>query len=217
MDMPVKIYGPISSPSVCRVVVCLLEKDVHNFQLVPVNLAKGENKTPQYLKIQPFGQVPAFQDESVGLFETRAICRYVVDKYANQGNKTLHSNDLLVKSSIEKWIEAEAQDFNPPASALVNHLFFRAAGTPLDPNLVKTNKEKLAKVLDVYDTRLGESQYLAGGEFTLADLFHLPYCQLLAGDDESMFRSRKNVGRWWDDVSGRDSWKKVLEMQKQNA
>lgn len=85
-----------------------------------------------------------------------------------------------------------------------------------DQGVIKQNEEKLAKVLDVYDKRLGDSQFLAGDEFSLADLSHLPNSHYLlsAADRGTLFTSRKNVGRWWDDISSRDSWKKVVEMQK---
>lgn len=51
MSTPVKLYGPPLSTAVSRVLACLLEKDVQ-FQLIPVNLAKGEQKKPDYLKLQ---------------------------------------------------------------------------------------------------------------------------------------------------------------------
>ncbi|KAA8537459.1 hypothetical protein F0562_026854 [Nyssa sinensis] len=86
MATPVKVYGPPISTAVSRGLACLLEKDVQ-FQLITINMSKGEHKKPDFLKIQPFGQVPAFQDESASLFESRAICRYISEKYHNQGNK----------------------------------------------------------------------------------------------------------------------------------
>jgi len=53
MAASVKVYGPPLSTAVSRVLACLLEKDVP-FQLLPVNMAKGEHKKPDYLKIQVF-------------------------------------------------------------------------------------------------------------------------------------------------------------------
>ncbi|KAH6759292.1 hypothetical protein C2S51_019527 [Perilla frutescens var. frutescens] len=214
MAAPVKVYGPPLSTAVSRVLVCLLEKDVP-FQLLPVNMSRGEHKKPDYLKIQPFGQVPAFQDDSITLFESRAISRYVCEKYANQGNKGLFGTDLFEKASIDQWLEAEGQTFNPPSSVLVFQLAFAPRmKLKQDENVIKQNEAKLANVLDVYDKRLEESRYLAGDDFTLADLSHLPNVQYLNGTDvEELFRSRKNVERWWDDISSRESWKKVVEMQ----
>ncbi|XP_057796998.1 glutathione S-transferase-like [Salvia miltiorrhiza] len=220
MAAPVKVYGPPFSTAVARVMVTLIEKDVP-FQLLPVNMAKAEHKKPDYLKLQPFGQVPAFQDGdgSITIFESRAISRYVCDKYANQGNKGLFGTNPLEKASIDQWLEAEGQNFSPPSSILVFQLTFAPRmKIKQDQNLIKQNEAKLARVLDVYDKRLNESRYLAGDDFTLADLSHLPNAHYLNGTDVGeLFRSRKNVERWWAEVSSRESWKKVVEMQRSPA
>ena len=50
---PVKVFGPPLSTAVSRVLVCLIEKDVP-FQLVPISMAKGEHKKPEYLKLQVY-------------------------------------------------------------------------------------------------------------------------------------------------------------------
>ncbi|KAJ9165907.1 hypothetical protein P3X46_020722 [Hevea brasiliensis] len=216
MAAPVKVYGPTLSTAVSRVLACLIEKDV-DFQLIPINMSKGEHKKPDFIKMQPFGQVPAFQDESISLFESRAICRYICDKYADKGNKELYGTNPLAKASIDQWLEAEGQSFNPPSGALVFQLAFAPRmKIPQDEGLIKQNQEKLGKVLDVYEKRLGESRFLAGDEFSLADLSHLPNTQyLVAGTDRGeLFTSRKNVGRWWSEISSRESWKKVVQMQK---
>ncbi|KAF3446847.1 hypothetical protein FNV43_RR12027 [Rhamnella rubrinervis] len=216
MTSPVKVYGPPMSTAVSRVLACLIEKDV-DFQVIPVNMSKGEHKKPEFLKMQPFGQVPAFQDDKISLFESRAICRYICEKYADKGNRGLYGTSPLAKASIDQWLEAEAQSFNPPSSALVFQLAFAPRmKLKQDPGVIKQNEEKLAKVLDVYEERLGDSQFLAGDEFSLADLSHLPNSNYLLSvtDRGALFTSRKNVGRWWDEISSRDSWKKVVEMQK---
>ncbi|OWM80959.1 glutathione S-transferase-like [Punica granatum] len=220
MAAPVKVYGPPLSTAVSRVLACLLEKDVE-FQLVPVNMSKGDHKSPDYLKIQPFGQVPAFQDDYITLFESRAICRYICDEYGDRGNKGLYGTDPLVKASIDQWVEAEGQSYNPPSSALVFQLAFAPRmGIKQDERLIRQSDEKLSKVLDVYEGRLGSSRFLAGDEFTMADLSHLPNTQYLVtagGRADAMFGSRKNVGRWWEEISSRESWKKVVEMQQQKG
>lgn len=281
MASPVKVYGPPLSTAVSRVLACLLEKDVH-FQLVSVNMAKGEHKTPDYLKIQVwifaiivylflpipspflfcsvlfallllqcnssspldkyqhfkmstslssviiliFKYIAYYYTSLVALIwvstyctvkpESRAISRYICEKYADQGCKGLYGTNPLVKASIEQWIEAESQTFNPPSSALVFQLAFAVRmNLQQDEKVIKQNEEKLGKVLDVYEKRLGESKYLAGDEFTLADLSHLPNIQYLVSvtDKGELFTSRENVGRWWSEISSRESWKKVVEMQ----
>ncbi|KAK4490236.1 hypothetical protein RD792_000896 [Penstemon davidsonii] len=217
---PVKVYGPPLSTAVARymfskgfscftVLVAILMDIIHCcffFFLILVVICG-----------QPFGQVPAFEDESINHFESRAISKYVCDKYANQGNKGLFATNPLEKASIDQWLEAEGQNFNPPSSVLVFQLAFAPRmKIKQDENLIKLNEAKLAKVLDVYERRLGESRYLAGDEFTLADLSHLPNSQYLVNGTTvaELFTSRKNVERWWDEISSRESWKEVVEMQR---
>ncbi|XP_065880510.1 glutathione S-transferase F11-like [Euphorbia lathyris] len=219
MATPVKVYGPTMSTAVARVLACLVEKDV-NFQLISIDMSKGEHKMPDFLKLQPFGQVPAFQDDNISLFESRSICRYICDKYADKGNKALYGTNPLSKASIDQWIEAEGQSFNPPSGALVFQLAFAPRmKIPQNEGLIKQNEAKLRKVLDIYEKRLGESRFLAGEDFSLADLSHLPNTQYLvaATDRGGLITSRKNVGRWWNEISSRDSWKKVVEMQKSGS
>ncbi|GAB4828394.1 hypothetical protein Ancab_035392 [Ancistrocladus abbreviatus] len=216
MAAPVKVYGPTLSTAVSRVLACLLEKDVQ-FQLINVNMSKGEHKSPDFLKMQPFGQVPAFQDESISLFESRAICRYIADKDQNQGNTKLYGTNPLEKASIDQWLEAEGQSFNPPTSTLVFQLAFAPRmKINQDENAIKQSKDKLAKLLDIYNKRLADSRFLASDEFSLADLSHLPNAHyLVSGTDvKELFMERENVGRWWEEISGRDAWKEVVDMQK---
>ncbi|KAK8624445.1 hypothetical protein V6N13_065790 [Hibiscus sabdariffa] len=219
MATPVTVHGPPLSTAVSRVLACLIEKDVP-FQLIPVNMAKGEHKSPDFLKIQPFGQVPAFQDEATSLFESRAICRYICEKYPEKGNKGLYGTNPLAKASIDQWVEAEGQSFNPPSSVLVFQLAFAPRmKLKQDQSLISQNETKLEKLLGVYEKRLGESRFLAGDDFSLADLSHLPNAHYLvnAAEREELFTSKKNVERWWGEISSRDSWKKVVDMQKQST
>ncbi|XP_004499313.1 glutathione S-transferase-like [Cicer arietinum] len=218
MATPVKVYGPVISTAVSRVLACLNEKDIQ-FQLIPLNMSKGEHKKPNFLKIQPFAQVPAFEDDDISLFESRAICRYICEKHGEKGNKELYGTNPLVKASIDQWLEAEGQSFNPPSSTLVFQLAFAPRmKIKQDEGAIKQSKEKLGKVLDVYDKRLGETRFLAGDEFTLADLSHLPNIHYLVAsadaDTASLFTSssRDNVSRWWSEISTRQSWMKVLDL-----
>ncbi|PAN51712.1 hypothetical protein PAHAL_9G614600 [Panicum hallii] len=218
MAAPVTVYGPVISPAVARVAACLLEKDVP-FQIEPVDMSKGEHKSPSFLKLQPFGQVPAFKDHLTTVFESRAICRYICDQYADRGNQALlgkKEDGAVGRAAIEQWIEAESQSFNPPSLAIIFQLAFAPMmGRTTDMSVVEQNEVKLTKVLDVYDQRLGESQYFAGDDFSLADLVHLPNADFLVNrtNKAGLITERKNLARWWDDVSARPAWKKVIEMQ----
>ncbi|XP_020092519.1 glutathione S-transferase F11-like isoform X2 [Ananas comosus] len=173
---------------------------------------------------EPFGQVPAFQDGDVTLFESRAICRYICDKFVGQGNQSLmgpEGGGAAGRAAVDQWVEAEAQSFNPPSTALVFQLVFAPKmRLKQDPNATRDAEGRLRKVLDVYERHLGGSRFLAGEEFSLADLCHLPNAHyLLAETDrgQQLLWSRRNVARWWEEISGRPSWAKVVEMRRNAA
>ena len=74
---------------------------------------------------------------------------------------------------------------------------------------------KLEKVLDVYEEHLSKNKYLAGDFFSMADLSHLPLTDYLVNVAKrgKGVTSRKHVNAWWEDISSRPAWKKVLELQ----
>lgn len=151
--------------------------------------------------------------------DSREICRYVAAEYASSGTKGLLGTGTLERASIEQWLQAETENFDPPSSALVFHLAFAAPmGMKPDKTVIEKNEEKLSKLLDVYDQRLALSEYLAGDDFTLADLSHLPNCHYLVSRSERgcrLFASRKNVDRWWKAISARPSWGRVVQLQSE--
>ncbi|KAJ7946244.1 Glutathione S-transferase [Quillaja saponaria] len=80
------------------------------------------------------------------LFESRAICRYVCEKYADKGNGGLYGTNPLVKASIDRWLEAEGQSFNPPTSTQVFQLAFAPRmKIKQDQGVIKQSEGKLAK------------------------------------------------------------------------
>ncbi|XP_008777856.2 glutathione S-transferase F10-like [Phoenix dactylifera] len=213
----VKVFGSPSSAEVARVLVCLFEKDVE-FQLIRVDTYKGQKRMPEYLKLQPQGQALTFEDGKMTLVDSREICRHITEKYVDQGNKDLLGTGTLERASIEQWLQTEARSFDPPSSALVFHLAFAPLmGLEQDQEVIEQSKRKLNNVLDIYDRRLQETRFLAGDNFTLADLSHLPNAQRLVSNAgcSPMIRSRKRVSRWWDEISRRPSWQRVVEMQKE--
>lgn len=118
---------------------------------------------------------------------------------------------------LSLWKEVEAHQFDPASSKLAWELFIKPIlGMATDSAVVEEYEPKLAKVLDVYETRLSQSKYLACDYFTLADLHHLPNIQCLLGTPaKRLFDSRPHVSAWVADIIARPAWCKVLAMQKQ--
>ncbi|KAF0918042.1 hypothetical protein E2562_021733 [Oryza meyeriana var. granulata] len=64
---PAKVYGPVMSTNVLRILLCLEEVGAE-YEVVPVDMSTGEHKRPPHTALNPFGQVPAFQDGDLTLF-----------------------------------------------------------------------------------------------------------------------------------------------------
>ncbi|XP_004503099.1 glutathione S-transferase F11-like [Cicer arietinum] len=208
--MVVKVYGSIRAACPQRVLACLLEKGIE-FELVHVDLDKGEQKHPEFLLLQPFGQVPVVEDGDFRLFESRAIVRYYATKYANQGTD-LVGTTLEEKALVDQWLEVEAHNFNDLCFNIMFHLIILPRmGKPGDIALAHSCEQKLEKVFDIYEQRLSKSTYLAGDKFSLADLSHLPGIEHLIEEAKlgHLITERKNVNAWWEKISSRPAWKKL--------
>ncbi|KAI3773134.1 hypothetical protein L6452_04335 [Arctium lappa] len=114
--MAIKVYGSMLSTATLRVLLCLAEKDL-DFELINIDLAAGEHKMPHMLSRNPFGQIPAFEDGDIKLFESRAILQYIVRTYADKGTD-LVSNDPKKKAIESMWMEVESQAFDPSTVGL---------------------------------------------------------------------------------------------------
>ncbi|MQL97086.1 hypothetical protein Taro_029769 [Colocasia esculenta] len=227
----IKVHGLAFSTAAMRVLAVLHEKDLE-FELVPVNMATGEHKKEPFLSLnmlsskqhinallpvylQPFGQIPAFEDGDLKMFESRAITQYLAHTYKDRGTELLFAEPKKM-AEMSVWQEVEAQKYDPVAAKLCFQLFYKrmlGMGEP-DEALAEELQVSLGKVLDVYEARLAGSKYMSGDHFGLADLHHLPTVNCLMGTPaKAVFEARPNVSRWVADILARPAWAKVLAMQ----
>jgi len=208
--MVLKIYGfPFSTATRLVVFVCK-EKQIP-YELITVDLFKGEHKQPAYTKFHPFGQVPYIDDDGFILFESRPIVRYLLKKHASQGTQGLLPTNPQAEARAEQALSIEASSFDPNVSGIVTELYFkpqRGLGTD-EANLARL-KDTLNEKLDAYEVILSKQKFLGGDSITIGDLAHAPYGTLLetVGQGE-FFTSRPNVARWWKEVTSRPAWEAV--------
>ncbi|KAJ7486622.1 thioredoxin-like protein [Mycena latifolia] len=209
--MVLKLFGSPLSTCTRRVAVVLVEKKVA-FEFVNVDFAKGEHKSPAFMKHQPFGQVPYIDDDDFILYESRAICRYIADKYASQGTP-LVPTDTKGKGLFEQAASIEYSNFDPFASKAVAEIIFKPMrGMTSDKATFDTLVEGLSGKLDGYEVILAKQKYIAGNEVTLADLFHLPYGTMLEKAGCNLMTTKgPNVTRWFNEICARPSWVAVKD------
>jgi glutathione S-transferase len=202
-----KIYGNPMSTCTRRVLMTLAEKQA-TYDLVVLDFAKGEHKQPANLARQPFGQMPALEDNNFTLFESRAIMRYIDETVPGQ---SLTPKDPRQRALAEQWISVESEDFNPSVSTIVfQSMFMPMMGGKTDEAKVEEAKKKLDPIVAILDKHLAKGPHFAGDQFTLADISYMPYTEYaMQTSAKDLLLSHTNFAAWWKRVSERPSWKKV--------
>lgn len=202
-----KVYGHPMSTCTRRVLLTLAEKG-QQAEMVIVDLSKGEQKQPAHLSRQPFGVIPVLEDDGYSLFESRAIIHYLDARFPDP---PLSPADVRARGKMEQWISVDYSYFQPAATKIIAQMIWiPMRGGKTDPAIVEQGRAETGKVLDIVDKALGEHPYLAGDQFSLAEISWMPYVDYLihakAGD---LITSRKNFAAWWERVSTRPTWQKV--------
>ncbi|MBS0453235.1 MAG: glutathione S-transferase [Proteobacteria bacterium] len=137
-------------------------------ELIEVDLRKGEQKTPEFLKISPFGQVPVLMDNGVTVFDSNAILVYLATRYDAQERRWL-PRDPVAQASVQAWLSVAAGQiaFGPAAARLIN-----VFGVQRDPQEPIARAHALLKVMGRH---LAERSFLVGDAPTIADIAGYSY------------------------------------------
>ncbi|KAJ7734756.1 glutathione S-transferase [Mycena maculata] len=209
---PIKIYGFRFSSCTRRVALICKELQVP-YELITVDISKGEQRTPAHLARQPFGVVPAIEDDGLELFESRAICRYLVAKYGPTSTLVPDHKDIIATAKFEQAASIENNNFDPMGGQIMLELVMKPArGGQTDQEHLKSVLATMNSKLDAYETILSKQKYLAGDTVTIADLFHLPWAYgLTEKANLDLITSRPSVARWYQDISARPAWQAVKD------
>ena len=183
-----------------------------DYELQPVNLLEGEQRSPEFLDLNPVGKVPVMQDGEFTLFESMAISKYL----ANKENSSLYPQDLQQKAVVDQWI-----DFcNIHVQAAWTRVFFNRflapiIGQEVDDNSLNFGLKMLDQYFPILDNQLSRSKYLAGDELTLADI------NLLAILDPSEvaeidFSLYQNLQNWFQELKQKDFYTQCHKDYKEN-
>ncbi|KAJ7342857.1 glutathione S-transferase [Mycena albidolilacea] len=183
----------------------LTEKKIP-FEVVTIDLEAKEHKAPEFRALHPFGQLPVLDEDGFILYEARAICRYIEEKYADQCTSLLPKG-LKERALVEQAVSAELANFLPHAMKAAHEVTGQSPrGLNADQTVVDEAVAALAATLDVYEVLLGKHRFIAGDEFTLADVFHYAYAPLLAENGVDVMT--KN-GPNWNEVISYPTWRKL--------
>ena len=175
----------------------MLEEINFKYKVTKVNILEGEQFNPEFRKISPFSKIPVIVDHSnnkEAIFESGAILIYLGEK----SNKFYETEDRL---KINQWLMAQMGYVGPIIGQ--HHQFHH-----YNPGKSKFGEERYFKITkSIYkdlDDRLEQSKYLAGENYSIADIATWPWIARHEWHDVGL-KNYKNLTRWYLEIADREA------------
>ncbi len=210
-------FGP--TPNARKVTVLLAELDA-SYKLSWVDLAGGQQFSADFLAINPNGRIPALVDhdgpnaEALSVFESGAILFYLAEKF----DRFLPTTDATSRQRTMQWLFWQMANQGPMLGQL-NHFLFYAPmldcpeGEALEYARTRYRKE-YDRLLGVLDYQLAQTQYLAGDDYSIADMAVIPWLIAHPGVDGDL-SPFVHVVRWYELVNARPGVRAGMDVGKQ--
>ena len=190
----------------------MLEEISYEYKLTKIDISSGEQFNPEFIRISPFSKIPVIIDHDVNetIFESGAILIYLAEK-----SKKFYDKEDRLK--INQWLMAQMGYIGPMIGQ--HHQFHH-----YNPGKSDFGEERYFKITKkIYqdlDDRLANSKYLAGKNYSIADIATWPWIARHEWHDIGL-KKYENLSRWYLDIANReavikgyDSFKKGLVIPK---
>ncbi len=136
------------------------------YQLVRLDPAKGETRSPEHLARHPLGHVPVLEDGDFRIFESAAICIYLAEKHPEK--KLFPPPGTPGRARAYQWLFYAMTELEPPLAAVSAQN--RKPEAERDRAAIADARERARKAAVVVESALSRGAYLLGDEFTIADV-----------------------------------------------
>lgn len=163
----IQLYTDMS-PHAWKVPIALEEMELP-YEVNHISIGAGAQKSPDYLKISPWGVVPTIVDQEVGdlvVIESGAILIYLAEKSGK-----LLPTSIPERSAVLQWLMFHTANMGPAQSVM--DLLTYEIEEPI-PQAVEFYRQRALTMYEVFDKQLSENEYVAG-EFSIADIAHWVY------------------------------------------
>jgi len=203
------LHGPAISTFVRTVRLALEEKSV-DYEFREVNILKGEHQEAEFLRLNPFGKVPAFEHDGLTLFETDAICRYVDEAFPGP---SLQPEGVRERARMVQ-VTGIVNSFAYPSiitGIVIQRVVVPLMGGTSDEQAILASLDLAETSLATLDGFVGAKGFLAGDGLSLADLAFVPIYDYLRAvpEAEKLLPSKVQLARWWSGIENRDSLRKT--------
>ncbi len=200
---PIQLYDFASSPNCQRVKVVLAEKNLP-YETIPVDLRKGEQKKPDFLKLNPYEKVPVIIDGATVLYESLMINEYLEEKYPEP---PLMPRDPAKRAKIRILIDYGISHLDSPYQKI--RIESMKDEKERNRETIENAKKELQSLLQRFERELGEQPYLAG-DFSLLDAALVPRFLRLEGFGVLPDPSLPRLGQWLQRIKDRPSVRAIM-------
>ena len=197
----------LTSPNVQKVFLALEELELpYNIKFIDV--WKGEQFTPDFIKINPNSKIPAIVDHDgpggkpYAVFESGAILLYLAEKTGK-----LLSKDPRKRFDAIQWLMVQLTGVGPTFGQWTHFTLFAPKDNEYAMSRYRTEMKRLYELLE---KRLGEAPYLGGDEYSIADVATFPWTR--NHDAQGVkWADNPNLARWFDAIAARPAVKRALD------
>ena len=185
-----KVYGDRGSSNTRRVLTTAAYLGLE-VEFVFLDLFSGENRTPEYLALNPYSRVPTLEDDGFVLYESSAILMYLEDEHPEPA---LIPAGSRARAEVDMHLRlCDSQLASPAGVIIFQKRFFPEAKWNLEA--IKKSSAEIAKHLAILDKQLEGVDFLVHDRYTLADIAYIPFLHFLPlmVDPASV---PANVARW---------------------
>lgn len=204
----ITLWGFDGSTYVRTVKMVLAEKGVTDFKQIPLNVLKGEPKSPEHLQRHPFGKVPVLEHDGMLILETAAIARYLNDVLPGVSLIPASPKDRARMDMIVGIIDSYGYGALLGGVAAY-HLFPDFVGGKNEASR-QDGIETGRKVIELAMKTKGASQFIAGDNLSLADLYLAPIAFYVSlTPDKDVIFNVDGFDAWWSAIQALPSYEQT--------
>ena len=190
-------------------VTIMLEECELPYKIIPIDIGGGDQFKPDFLRISPNNRMPAIIDhepadggDPISVFESGAILEYLADKVGR-----FLPQEPRERAKVLQWVHWQMANLGPMMGN-ANHFKNYGRNIASDPSQLEYGVKRFVGEVDrlsgVMDAQLSVNEFLAGSEFTIADMVSWPWARLIGRMlDESAWETFPNLKRWVDVIHQR--------------
>jgi GST-like protein len=191
-------------------VTMFLEEAGLEYEIHPVNIGKGEQFKPEFLRVSPNNRIPAIVDNApqgggapISVFESGAILLYLAEKTGR-----FIAKDLRGRAEVLQWLFWQMGGLGPMAGQA--HHFRIYAPEKIEYAVDRYTKE-CNRLYGVLNKRLADRAFLAGGDYTIADMASYPWIVPHERQGQSL-DDFPNLKRWFESIKARPATMRAYDL-----